>query len=347
MARQMVAGKRFFLDEFGVETQDVWLPDSFGYSGALPQIVRSAGLALVPLAEAVLERHRPDAAPHLHLGGHRRLPGAHALPAGRHVQLRPVRARAAARRGELRGEGRRRRPRSSRSAGATAAAARRARCSPRRAGSRSLEGAPTVELGSPNTFFARAEAEFAEPSVWTGEMYLEFHRGTYTSQARTKQGNRRSEHLLREAELWAATAAVQRRSRLPVRRARAAVADRAAAPVPRHPARQLDRLGAPRRRRRRTPRSAPSSRTLIAAAVGRSVVGDGDAPRAAQRRAARPRPGCRPWAPARSRPTAGDPVDLLARGRRHRPRPQRPDRRAPRPPAARSTRCATWSPTAR
>ena len=36
MARQLVAGKRFFLEEFGVETQDVWLPDSFGYSGALP-----------------------------------------------------------------------------------------------------------------------------------------------------------------------------------------------------------------------------------------------------------------------------------------------------------------------
>ena len=34
-------------------------------------------------------------------------------------------------------------------------------------------------------------------------MYLELHRGTYTSQSRTKQGNRRSEHLLREAELWA------------------------------------------------------------------------------------------------------------------------------------------------
>ncbi|MBC8093763.1 MAG: alpha-mannosidase [Pseudonocardia sp.] len=40
-------------------------------------------------------------------------------------------------------------------------------------------------------------------------MYLEFHRGTYTSQAATKRGNRRCEHLLREAELWAATATVR------------------------------------------------------------------------------------------------------------------------------------------
>ncbi len=58
--------------------------------------------------------------------------------------------------------------------------------------------------------------------MWSGELYLEFHRGTYTSQARTKQGNRRSEHLLREAELWAATAAVRAGADLPVRRAGAA-----------------------------------------------------------------------------------------------------------------------------
>ena len=45
--------------------------------------------------------------------------------------------------------------------------------------------------------------------MWAGELYLEIHRGTYTSQAAMKQGNRRSEHLLREAELWSATAAVR------------------------------------------------------------------------------------------------------------------------------------------
>src|SRR5207237_6554122 len=44
---------------------------------------------------------------------------------------------------------------------------------------------------------------------WSGELYLELHRGTYTSQARTKAGNRRSESLLREAELWATAAAVR------------------------------------------------------------------------------------------------------------------------------------------
>jgi alpha-mannosidase len=61
----------------------------------------------------------------------------------------------------------------------------------------------------PVDFFARAEAEYSDAPVWSGELYLEFHRGTYTSQAKTKQGNRRSEHLLREAELWCATATVR------------------------------------------------------------------------------------------------------------------------------------------
>ena len=74
---------------------------------------------------------------------------------------------------------------------------------------RSLEGSPTVRITAPAEFFAAAEAEYADPPVWSGELYLEFHRGTYTSQARTKRGNRRSEHLLREAELWATTAAVR------------------------------------------------------------------------------------------------------------------------------------------
>lgn len=72
-----------------------------------------------------------------------------------------------------------------------------------------LEGSPRVRVASPADFFAAARAEFDPAPVWAGELYLEFHRGTYTSQVRTKQGNRRSEALLHEAELWAATAAVR------------------------------------------------------------------------------------------------------------------------------------------
>ncbi|MFD9074604.1 glycoside hydrolase family 38 C-terminal domain-containing protein, partial [Streptomyces lasiicapitis] len=74
---------------------------------------------------------------------------------------------------------------------------------------RDLEGSATVQWETPAAFFEKAEAEYPNAPVWVGELYLELHRATLTSQAGTKQGNRRSEHLLREAELWAATAAVR------------------------------------------------------------------------------------------------------------------------------------------
>src|SRR5882757_1836785 len=74
---------------------------------------------------------------------------------------------------------------------------------------RSLEGPATARRGQPAELFAHPEAEYPNAPVWAGELYLELHRGTLTSQAKTKQGNRRSEHLLHEAELWAATAAVR------------------------------------------------------------------------------------------------------------------------------------------
>ncbi|MGV7750572.1 glycoside hydrolase family 38 N-terminal domain-containing protein, partial [Mycobacterium kansasii] len=43
LIRQFVMGKRFFLHEFGIDTPEAWLPDSFGYSAAMPQIVAAAG----------------------------------------------------------------------------------------------------------------------------------------------------------------------------------------------------------------------------------------------------------------------------------------------------------------
>ena len=83
---------------------------------------------------------------------------------------------------------------------------------------RDLEGSVRVEVGDPNAFFAAARAEYGRPPVWRGELYLENHRGTYTSQARTKHGNRRAEALLREAELWAVAAAVRTGAAYPYER---------------------------------------------------------------------------------------------------------------------------------
>lgn len=72
-----------------------------------------------------------------------------------------------------------------------------------------LEGSARVAWRHPDDFFDEAKAELRHPPVWVGELYLELHRGTLTSQHATKAGNRRAEHALLEAELWATTAAVR------------------------------------------------------------------------------------------------------------------------------------------
>ncbi|MDO4482443.1 MAG: alpha-mannosidase [Bacillota bacterium] len=44
LVRQFVHGKRFFKEEFGVDSKVLWLPDVFGYTGALPQIMKKCGI---------------------------------------------------------------------------------------------------------------------------------------------------------------------------------------------------------------------------------------------------------------------------------------------------------------
>jgi alpha-mannosidase len=69
-----------------------------------------------------------------------------------------------------------------------------------------LQGVPRTAIGAPEAFF-RALAEETDdwPEV-VGELYLEYHRGTYTSQARTTRASRRAERLLHDAELLGALA---------------------------------------------------------------------------------------------------------------------------------------------
>jgi alpha-mannosidase len=208
MARQFLTGKKFFLDNFGVETEEVWLPDSFGYSAAMPQIVRASGSKYFLTQK--MSWNQTNKMPH-HTFWWEGIDGSRVLThfppvdtynsdlSGRDLALaeRQYREKGLATTslvpfGYGDGGGGPNRE-------MVATAHRLA----------SLEGSPTVVIDSPRAFFDAAAAEYANPPVWSGEMYLELHSGTYTSQARTKRGNRRSEHLLREAELWATTAAVR------------------------------------------------------------------------------------------------------------------------------------------
>ncbi|KAG0730044.1 Alpha-mannosidase G [Chionoecetes opilio] len=72
-----------------------------------------------------------------------------------------------------------------------------------------VHGCPRMQHMSPSAFFERLEAEKHNLCRWVGELYLELHNGTYTSQAKTKSQNRQCEFALRDAELLLAVVAVK------------------------------------------------------------------------------------------------------------------------------------------
>lgn len=208
LVRQFVLGKAYFEREFGIDPVEVWLPDSFGYSGALPQIVTGAGCRYFFTQKT--SWNDSNRIPHNTflwegIDGTRVL--THLPPADTYTSdlsaadlSRAERQNAERGASDLSllpfgyGDG---------GGGPTREMIEAAR---RKA---NLDGSPAVALDTPAAFFAAAASEVPNPPVWSGELYLELHRGTYTSQARTKSGNRRCERLLREAELWATTAAVR------------------------------------------------------------------------------------------------------------------------------------------
>jgi alpha-mannosidase len=206
LVRQFVQGKGFFLREFGYEPDEVWLPDSFGYTAALPQIVRAAGSRFFLTQK--ISWSQTNRMPH-HTFWWEGIDGSRVF-----THFPPVDTYNS----DLSGADLARAQRQYAEKGLSnislvpfgfgdggGGPTREMLAALER--TRSLEGSPRVSAGTPRHFFEQALAEHPAPATWSGEMYLELHRGTYTTQARTKQGNRRSEHLLREAELWSATAA--------------------------------------------------------------------------------------------------------------------------------------------
>ncbi len=204
IVRQMVFGQRYFEERFGVRCKEVWIPDVFGYPGSLPQIFAAGGMHRFITQK--LSWNKQNVFPHSTfwwegIDGSRVL--THFPPVDTYNasvtadqmvftdhnfkehgwsdwSLMPF--------GHGNGGG-----------GPTREMVERAR---RMA---DLDGTPRVSIGTTDEFFDRVEEEIAGGApvpVWRGELYFEMHRGTLTSQAQTKLGNRRCERLLREAELW-------------------------------------------------------------------------------------------------------------------------------------------------
>ncbi|MFF4151941.1 alpha-mannosidase [Streptomyces sp. NPDC001651] len=208
MARQFVHGKRFFLDEFGIENDEAWLPDTFGFAAGLPQIIKAAGSKW--LLTQKISWSQTNKFPH-HTFWWEGIDGTriftHFPPVDTYnCSMKGAEIAHAAR--NFKDKGRARHSLAPTGWGDGGGGTTREMIA-KAARMRDLEGSATVVWETPDAFFRKAEAEYPDAPVWVGELYLELHRATLTSQAGTKQGNRRSEHLLREAELWAATAAVR------------------------------------------------------------------------------------------------------------------------------------------
>ncbi|MCB8932034.1 MAG: glycosyl hydrolase-related protein [Fimbriimonadaceae bacterium] len=203
MVRQFLYGKRYFRDKLGVETEDMWLPDVFGYSAALPQILAKFNVDYF-LTQKICW-NQTNKFPH-HTFWWQGIDGSkiwsHFPPADTYcADCTPVQILKSMRnyRDHARsdhslyvfgfGDG---------GGGPTEQHLeflKRARHAP---------GLPEIEGGAKALdFFREAKAQSKDLMTWVGELYLEIHRGTYTSQAANKRGNRFSEFLLRDAELLA------------------------------------------------------------------------------------------------------------------------------------------------
>ena len=205
LVRQLLHGQAFFEPELGGRTRELWLPDAFGYCGQLPQLMAQAGLrGFVSQKLSWNQFTQPEHHSFVWEGldGTRVL--AHFPPANTYNAECSVR--------ELRAAVDRYRDHDGPQAslllfgygdgggGPTATMLERLRRF------RDLQGVPPTELGHPQLLFDELEAARETLPVHVGELYFEYHRGTYTSQAALKRGNRRCEGALHDAELLAALA---------------------------------------------------------------------------------------------------------------------------------------------
>ncbi len=200
LIRQIIHGKQFFEEEFGIETKDLWLPDVFGYSAALPQILRKSGVD--SFLTQKISWSDTNKFPH-HTFNWEGLDGSKIF-----THFPPVdtyNCELSAEEVMRSQKNFRENDRATRSlipfgfgdggGGPTVEQIERTRRFS------DFEGLPKVEIGTVVDFFEKAKVDAIDLPLWKGELYLELHRGTLTSQAYTKMMNRRCEFLLRDAEM--------------------------------------------------------------------------------------------------------------------------------------------------
>ena len=227
LARQFLLGRTFFKEHFGdAESPVLWLPDVFGYAWALPQLIKQAGLKYfmtIKIGWSQYNRLPYDTFLWQGLDGTQILThfstvkefgsafastynamanAKEALGTWQNFQQKDLHKNLLMAYGFGDGGG-----------------------GPTREMLENIEvmkncpALPQVKQSSVKTFFESLESELEEKNrtpVWNGELYLEYHRGTYTTQARNKRANRKSEFLLHDAEFISAYAALLTNYQYPI-----------------------------------------------------------------------------------------------------------------------------------
>jgi alpha-mannosidase len=206
LLRQLLYGKQYYKEELGVDSVVLWLPDTFGYTAALPQILKGCGVKYLVTQKIFWSYNEGDTFPY-HYFTWEGMDGSKItafLPTSYTYRTDPKQlAEIWENRSQVRdldafllpfgyGDG---------GGGPTRDYLEFARRE------QDLEGVAKVKMAGPVEFFEDMEKKGGPVNTYTGELYFSAHRGTYTSQAKVKKNNRRAELALRDMELWGAVAA--------------------------------------------------------------------------------------------------------------------------------------------
>ncbi len=241
MVRQILAGSRYFRQEFGVSNRILWLPDVFGYSAALPQIMRRSGLSYFMTTKISWNEFNKmpyDTFEWVGLDGTKVL--THFIPtrdysapaeAGSFKTGHFTTYNGFLNPSQLMGGWQRYQQKhlnqtvlNSFGYGDGGGGPTRDMLEQQRRLAQGIPGCPRSQMSTARAFFEELEADVTgkkQLPVWNGELYLEYHRGTYTSMARNKRFNRRAEFGWQNAEWSAALNAVLNRAEYPAEAIRA------------------------------------------------------------------------------------------------------------------------------
>ncbi|XP_051548810.1 alpha-mannosidase 2C1 [Myxocyprinus asiaticus] len=211
MVRQFLQGQSFFKEEFGHYCKEFWLPDTFGYSAQLPQIMKGCGITRFLTQK--LSWNLVNTFPH-NTFFWEGIDGSQVLthfPPGNSYEMK----------GKVEDlintvKNNKDKGRTNHSAalfgfgdgggGPTQLMLDRLQRV------RDTDGLPKVQMSSPDVLFSELESDSALLCTWVGELFLELHNGTYTTQAKIKLGNRQCEALLHDLEVASCLALCRRES---------------------------------------------------------------------------------------------------------------------------------------